>query len=277
MAQYSVVLANEFNTVRNAVANVLGVGSGNKGYGSPLASYAVNVGDKIQSADFFNLKTDMDACYRHIVNTESVGTNPVGQKGLVTWAKFVEFQVAASFINTNSDTNGGARQNVGPDTTTLSSGWGNKSGNRVASMSGNFTFPSANAVRNYFNQNNTITVVGSGVGGTGDPKSDAFRSMASSINFTYTQTDFRAGVNKVITADSPTSPYSADFVKVTIYTQSGNLLPFNITCNDTGGDNNAASNVLAGLSFAISRLLSNTPGITVISPTVDFGTWAYSA
>jgi hypothetical protein len=276
MAQYSVVLANEFNTVRNAVANVLGVGSGSKGYGSPLASYAVNVGDKIRSSDFANLKTDMDACYRHIVATDAVGTNPVGAGGLVTWSKFVEFQIAATFINNNSDTNGGARQSVGPDSTTLPSGWGNASGLRIATMDGNFTFPDANAVRNYFNQDNNISFAGSGVGGTGDPKSDAFRSMAAAINFTYTKTDFRTGTNKVVTANSPTNPYSGDYVRVTIGTQSGNRLPFTITCYDKGGDNNAASNVQAGLTFAISRLLSNTAGITVISPSVDFTPWSYA-
>jgi hypothetical protein len=276
MAKYSKVLASEFNAVRNAVANVLGIGSGPKGYGSPVASYAVSVGEKIKAVDFISLKTDMDICYKHIVNTDATGTNPVSKGGVVTWAKFLEFQVAANFINTNSDVNGGAKQLAGPETITLASGWGNLSGKRVAVMDGTFTFPSEDAVRNYFNQGNIITVAGSGVGGQGDPKSDAFRSMAASINFTYSQTEFRANANKVVTANSPTDPYSTDFVSVTIFTQSTNTLPFRIICYDKGADNVSPSNVLAGLSFGFSRLYSKTSGITIINPSVDYSNWTYA-
>ena len=77
MAQYTTILANEFNAVQTTVSDVLGTGSGTRGYGSPVSSSQVSTGTNITKTQFDNLKTDLDRCYGHISGGASGATSVV--------------------------------------------------------------------------------------------------------------------------------------------------------------------------------------------------------
>jgi hypothetical protein len=282
MAQFTTALANDYNVVRNTLVNVLSTGSGTKGYGSPIASYTVVVGNSIGSAEFTALASDINACYRHITNGNAT-LAPVVTNSVVTWANFVTYQSAVDFINNNSDTNGGATT-VSTNSTTLPAGWGNASGNRIATMNGTITFVSAEAMRFFFNQGNSIQMSGSGSGGVGDPKADSFRALAGSVNVSHTQTTYRAGSSPTATYFGSTNPYGYappavknNFIQVTFGAPAGNTISFTIVCNDKGNDLRVPSDVAAALTFNVNRTISNTAGITTYGPSVSFGSWSYTA
>ena len=284
MAQFTLALANEYNTVRNTVVNVLGTGAGTKGYGSPISSYTVAVGNFIGSAEFTALTSDINACYRHITNANA-SLAPVVANGIITWANFLSYQQAATFIDNNSDTNGGA-VSTPSNSVTLPAGWGNASGNEVATMNGTLTFASAGAMRFFFNQANSIRMTGSGVGGS-DIKGPMFSTLAGSINLNFNQANYRTSTGASQTAKSTTNPYGYSGpvntpavdsqIVVTFSAPSGNTINFSIVCYDTGDDNVVESDVTSTLTFTVTRTVSNTAGTTAYDPTVTFGSWSYSA
>jgi hypothetical protein len=280
MAQYSKALANDYNTVRNTVADVLGTGSSTRGYGSSVSSNTVAVGDTIAASQFTALASDVNACYRHITNANNGSLAAIVSNDLITWANFVTYQSAATYVDTNRDTNGGAVTSS-QSSTTLSAGWGNASGNRIATMNGTINFASAEAMRFYFNQNSYMTMSGSGATSGGTPKSDAFGSLASGVAMTLTRDNYRGGTGTSQSQTTTTSPYNSgtpDGISVSFGTPSGTSISFNITCSDKGNDGNVASNVDTALTFYINLLrISDTTGITTYTPSVSFGSWSYSA
>jgi hypothetical protein len=280
MAQYSKALASDYNTVRNTVANVLGTGSSTKGYGSPLTSNTVAVGDTIAASQFTSLASDINACYRHITNANNGSLATIVSNDLITWANFVTYQSAATYIDTNSDTNGGSVTNPAATSNVLSSGWGNASGNRIAAITGTFTWASADAMRYFFNQNGSMQLTGSGSAST-PPKDAAWASLANGVNLTYTRTQYRSSVGNSQSQTTSTSPYSSgtpDGVVVSFSAPTTNTITFTITCSDKGNDGSVASNVGINLTFyAAPKNISNTSGITTYIPSVSFGSWAYSA
>jgi hypothetical protein len=283
MAIYTKTLANDFNGIQSTLANVLGAGSSTKGYGSTVNSYQVSAGNKILPAEFTALATDINTCYRHITNADATTLASVVTGGKVTWANFVTYQSAITYVNNNSDTNGGATTTVS-DSTTLSAGWGNASGKRIANQTGTITFASAEAMRHFFNQGNRITITGSSSYTGADPKTLSFANLVKGISVTMNVTNYRGGTSSSATYYGSTNPYGYappavknDYIAVTISAPSTNTITFSFTCNDKGNDRVVASNCNTDLVFAVNRFVSNTAGISTYGPSVSFGSWSYTA
>lgn len=63
--QGSNILASDYNTIQAGVANILGVGSSNYGYGQSLSSSQVSLGSTITATQWANLKVDILNCANH--------------------------------------------------------------------------------------------------------------------------------------------------------------------------------------------------------------------
>jgi len=61
----AIITATRYNNLRSSVDSVLGVGTGNSGYGQTLQSSSVSVGDLVQADDLNNLYEDVRKSYRH--------------------------------------------------------------------------------------------------------------------------------------------------------------------------------------------------------------------
>ena len=61
----SVVTASRYNAIQTKVANVLGTGSGDKGYGQSVTSGQVTTGDQVTAVHIANLRTDINKCILH--------------------------------------------------------------------------------------------------------------------------------------------------------------------------------------------------------------------
>ena len=289
MAQFTKALASDFNTVRNTVTNVLGTGSGTRGYGSPLNSSQVSVGSKITPTEFTNLATDINACYRHIQNSNATTLASIVTGNKITWANFVTYQSAATFIDNNRDTNGGTVTNPAATSKVLPAGWGNASGNRRATMTGTFTWASADAMRYFFNQAGRMRLTGPGATTGGSSKSNAFGTLATGVGLTYSTANYRAGGGTSQAQTTATSPYSTGStpsgLTVSFSAPGANSIGFTIVAYDTGSDDGdangiiVASNVDTALTFnAAPQNISNTAGITQYAPSVAFAAnWSYAA
>lgn len=286
MAQFTKALASDFNTVRNTVANVLGTGSSTRGYGSPVSSTTVSVGQKITPTEFSSLTTDINACYRHITNANASTLASIVQGQKITWANFVTYQSAATFIDNNRDTNGGAVTNSAFASGPLPAGWGRAAGLRFASRTGTFSWPSADAMRHFFNQEGRLRLTGSG-GGGGNTKSAAFRTLANAVSLNYTQANYRGGTGASQVQTVATAPYSTGTpsgITVSFAVAGATSVNYTISCYDTGSDDGDAdgivvnSNIEIALDFFAQGVnISNTAGITQYAPTITAGTWSYSA
>lgn len=282
MAQFTTALASDFNTVRNTVTTVLGAGSGTRGYGSPIASSTVSAGQLIRPTEFTSLTTDINACYRHITNANASTLASIVQGGTITWANFLTYQQAATFIDNNRDTNGGAVTNPAASSVVLPAGWGNASGTRQNSRIGSFSWPSADAMRYFFNQGGNLRLTGSGAATGGTSKSNAFGALANGVNLAYNVTNYRNGTGGSQSQNTATAPYSTGTpsnITVTFAVAGASSVGFTIVCSDRGSDDGdsdgttVASNVDIDLTFfGAPQNISNTAGITQYIPTVSFGT-----
>jgi hypothetical protein len=283
MAQYTTILASEFNAVQSTVANVLGAGSGTRGYGSSVTSAQVSAGAFITKAQFDALRADMNVCYNHISGSASGATNVVVGNA-VAWANIVTYQVGATYVDTNRDSSVSGTSSA--SSLTLPAGWGNASTNRRATLTGTFTWASADAMRYFFNQNSYINIYGSAAAGGGSSKSNSWGSVASSLSLNFTKAEYRGPFNAYQNIQSTTAPYSSGTPlqgQIDIFAPSSNTISFQLTCLDNGGDDGDAdgivvySNVDIDTTFYVRALnLSVTSGVTRYDPTFSWGGWSYA-
>jgi hypothetical protein len=286
MAQFTKALASDFNTVRNTVANVLGTGSSTRGYGSPVSSTTVSVGQKITPTEFSSLTTDINACYRHITNANASTLASIVQGQKITWANFVTYQSAATFIDNNRDTNGGAVTSGGAVGGVLPAGWGRAANLRFASRTGTISWPSADAMRYFFNQGGRLRLTGSGAAG-GNTKTVAFKAIADAVSLNYTVTNYRGGTGASQAQTVATAPYSTGTpsgITVSFAVAGATSVNYTISCYDTGSDDGDADSIVVNSNierdldfFAQAVNISNTAGITQYAPSITAGTWSYSA
>lgn len=68
------ILASDFNDIQTLVQNILGVGSGQYGYGQLVASTQVRAGDPFRLQDWVNLRTDLLKIGAHQTGSPTEGT-----------------------------------------------------------------------------------------------------------------------------------------------------------------------------------------------------------
>jgi hypothetical protein len=280
MAQYTKVLADEFNNIRSTVANVLGTGAGTRGYGSPITSSAVSVGQKIKPTEFTALKTDVNACYNHITGgNASLNSIVAGNK--ISWANIVTYQVAATYIDANRDSSIAVNKTV-QDIVTFYKGWGTGAtfyGGAYSELfaSGTVTWSSAEAMRYFFNQGGYLYLYGSASGGTSPNKTKTFVDLTNSIGFTLTRSEYRAGSGNSQSVATSVAPYSGgtpSSVSASLSAPSSNTISWAISTNDTGDEDGDADGIVVkstidtNLTFYVEARLPTGTGITDYSPTI---------
>lgn len=276
MAQYTTALASDFNSIQSTLANVLGYGGGD-GWGSPVNSYQVSVGQQIGHAEYAALATDINTAYNFIFGSNASLASVV-QGGEITWANFVSYQNAVSSIYQYRHSAAGGVYNYNYTTlgsNTLAQGWGNASGNVRYGQSCYIQWPSYAAQQEFWNQNNSITLTMSAANSDGSSKSQDFVGMANSITVTMNNSNFYNSTYPSQSVTGTTAPYnsgSADHIDVTFANYSGTL-GFSINMYDQGNDGVVASNVGVDLTINVSCRYPTLSGITNHSPTVSFQGW----
>lgn len=155
VVQGSDILASDYNTIQSRVGTILGVGSGDKGYGQALASAQVAVGNTVTAQQMLNLKTDLDKISFKIQNSASTApTVSVGGQILASdWTTYnsqsINFDGTTRFTLASQqasfeDPTGGRATNTN---------WNAKWTHKV-----NVVFASANDARYFFNTGSEIRI-----------------------------------------------------------------------------------------------------------------------
>lgn len=165
MAQYTTVLAEEYNSLKRTMAKILGPATSQSRYGyntSLLTSSDVSRGQTIKKDEWLTLQADINTA--RVYQTYTVPTLSVPVKGdNIAWANVVSYQNAVSAAETDAynqvvyiDTSGKfySYPNLGSTDTgsqTFAAGWGGSSGNTVKTYSARISWGSREELIAFFN------------------------------------------------------------------------------------------------------------------------------
>ena len=163
MAVNDTIRESDYNSIRNKVANVLGVGSIDSGWGQVLQSSAVAVGTKVTVDQYTNLRFDIINSYRHIFGSDPAPVT-VLEGGAIRFsavdAPVTTYDTIANTIVSNRFTVAGsqsATQSFGSASTSWPGPYGS-TWNSLISSTITVTFATANQARHFFNSGGLVRI-----------------------------------------------------------------------------------------------------------------------
>ena len=220
MAVGDIITAARFNLLQGRIANILGTGSGDSGYGQSLASSAVNVGDTITAEILNNIFQDMLNARVHQTGAipttlkrvnvgdiiaENTSTNPDGNlKGLSDYEDLIALIEADKFL---LDSGQATEEAAVSDTRTLE--W---NGIITHEVKASWFLGEA---RHFFNSGGEIRFSANLSGGSGAKTTDWTQMLSTmgTIKFNYTQTTADSGSGSNIGFYDLTDSYQTIFIK----------------------------------------------------------------
>jgi len=226
------VFANDYNTLRNLLIPIIGVGSGTSGYGAatPMESSGVIQDDTIFGLSWTRLKNDALIARKHQLGTGTAYNNLVTSFATVT-TKLTsgEGEIGIADVNlfkttidaavTNKDTAAANQLTriITGATRTYTSSW-----NGAIAQETIVTFASADDARNFFNAGGYLVLeldsenlAASGTAPNSRSKDQDWQSiLADADNSTYDAGDYRSGTaNVVIRSETYGSSYGQNYFK----------------------------------------------------------------
>ncbi len=257
------IAAADFNAIRNKIIEILGTGSGQKGYGQAIASASVFSGNNITKAQWDLLRYDLINAKVH-----QDGVMP----GIITLGSPAVIGYGAGYPNTNYDTiaeqaildrfNIGAGQSVlsTAATQTRTGSWSTQSQCTLT-----VTFSTVDEARYFFNSGGKIRFTSSRTGGAATSQNTAWTNLLSTsvgtVNF-GAQTPSAVNFYTLTTAYqnvfvlSSTTPYSANYYRIEAL----------CNCTDPTNTNGTASTVTFRITWKDDYL---DPHIDPPGDTVD--------
>ena len=286
----------DYNAIRAKVVEILGAGSGTKGYGQPIISNEVVAGNDITAAQWTDLKNDIINVKLHQDGTTPSNIASVSRGDVIFYG--------AGYPNTNYETIANTleanRFNLptNQSTTTIAttrSTTGDWSTQAECTLT--VTFGTVNEARYFFNSGSKINFTSDRTGGTDLPQNSAWTYLldsAGTVKFgaststntihAYSLTD----VYQTFYTINATSPYSSNFYKIEAKCDvtsnaaaTARIFTFKITWRDAYVDSYPAvfppDRVNGTLSIEIgetkpSGVLIPNGTFTVVSPTYSITT-----
>jgi hypothetical protein len=288
MAVGDLISAARYNAMQSKVNMVLGIGSGEFGYGQPVDSSPVSLGNNVNASHMQVLKTDIIDAYVH--QTGSFPTLPdIITDDDITDSAYLSYESFSNYIYTNKNDIFVATQSTtefNRISSTRNTAWGGNAQPQSIFHEFSVTFASANARRHFFNSGGEIRFAASMTGGTG-AKFTAWSNMLAAmgtLRFTHDTLVSTNGLSSNIGNFELTSTYQTLYVRgvtdnVTYsdndYTiqgrgdQNSNVIQFRIEFNDgdTGGIGGLDEPVTGTLTSTISQLRATGIYVEVPSPT----------
>lgn len=234
--------ADDFNTIRNKVINVLGTGAGNFGYGQTIQSSAVSQGNEIEAAQWNNLRWDIYNILVHQTGLTPSIVAATAENVIRYGAGEPNFQYDAL-----SETVSNNRFNLGTGQFAVESGITvsqNISFSSVARCTITVNFNTADQARYFFNSGGKIRLTTTRTGGSISTQNTTWTNLLSSVgtrsfdgsspgvNF-YTLTN----VDQSWVRQSPTG----------VYGYSGNEFVISVSCNQP-------TNIVGGATQVIFKV-----------------------
>ncbi len=184
--QNTLIISQDYNLIQDAVAIILGTGSGDYGYGRTVSSSQVALGNRVTVQQWSNLRTDLIRCRTHQTGTEPTLTIPttattIKESDRAAY-KAVADAVTANRLTLNSTQ--ATRENlITPAVRTAA--W--QSVTHVVTVD----FGSYNDARYFFNTGSTFEFSASRTGGGTNLKNSSWTTLlqnAGTVSFGYTST-----------------------------------------------------------------------------------------
>lgn len=295
MAVGDLITATRYNNLQSRINVIMGVGSGNSGYGQTLASSQVAVGSNVDLVRVLNLRTDMLKARQHQTGGNQGPSPGDGSFPLVTTADQITDAFAANLENqmTTIETNKLALGLVSgnfTDTTDANTSQRTASWNGALTHNITISFGSQNAARYYFNSGGDIRFRVTLTGGTSETGpnqiftdwSNMFTTMGTIVmNHNTTTRSGTAGTaqnigfygltgtNQEIFRRVGSGNYSSNVYLINARSDgSGNIL-INIQFNDNkGGNPNFDESVTGTLTSRIDLRRATGSNVAVAAPSL---------
>jgi|TARA_B100001093_G_scaffold352195_1_gene336635 hypothetical protein len=299
MAVGDIITAARYNIIQARVAAVIGLGSGDEGYGQARTSSTVAVGATITAQDMQNLFTDMTKIRLHQTGSvpaeiavPSVGdtvldSNSTNKEGYVqyetlsTTAQSARLSAAASQLGLQAGTSSSRSSSWSTDiNTTFTVTFG---GYSVTNGDGTTTTVNGdNHMRVFFNAGGTVNLSGS-IGSGNTTINNDWRNLMSSVgtvvfgrsttsngstgtNYGYVNlpTGFTTIFNKTASA------YSANDYLIEAK-KNGNVLTFRVTFNEDKGGNPNFDEAVTATTTSTAQLKrpNNSSSVNITAPTFN--------
>lgn len=207
------IFNQDYNTIRNKINNVLGIGSGTSGYGATVASTTVDQYENITLDQWQTLRSEINQCYKHVSGSNS----PLGIINSTTkiTAPFVNLMnTSADFIVTNKDS-------VAAGQTTLTTGLSaerNTPWNGAIARVCTVTWSSEDNIRNFFNAGGNISIALSrgsvGTGVSQGKNTDWAVIIDANPTLSFTQSNYRnATANVQIRSAVTGTQYTSNYLR----------------------------------------------------------------
>jgi hypothetical protein len=182
-----IITQAEYNNIRNKVIGVLGTGSGNSGYGQPLNSSAVALGNRVTINEYANLRFDIINAWVHQAGSAPT-TVTVAEGGTIRFsavdAPVTTYDALANTLIANRFNLGAGQSAVAipassPRSRTYT-GVGADFWNSSISCTIDVQWPSANAARFFWNSGGQIRITSTRSGGSGTTQNTSWTSILNS-------------------------------------------------------------------------------------------------
>jgi hypothetical protein len=178
VVQGATILLADYNNIQTKIANILGAGSGQSGYGQALASSQLAANSVIDDEHWDNLRTDLLKARQHQTGVDESGNLTdidVGQ--IIDDAVITPYETFATTVETNKFAiANNQKEQSATIAATPSGAWNSTQFGYVQ-----YSFPSADAARHFFNSGGILSFTGTaGVNG-GAPKDQTWFNMTSGV------------------------------------------------------------------------------------------------
>lgn len=230
MAIGDIITAVDYNTIYNKVSGILGVGSGQSGYGQTFLSSSVAASNKVTAAQWDNLRLDVIRTRVHQAGTPTITDVNTGDD--IAFANYTQYNALADLCVADKFSIA-AGQSFEASLTSPTDRTGAWSSSCTASVIVNFA--STSAARFFFNSGGSINFVSTRTGGstTGTP-GNKNTQWSNFLNTTVGKREFNAAffytatlTNQTFVSVNNTNPYELNSFSIQY---RGNFAP-----NTNGG------------------------------------------
>ena len=284
----------DYNNVQTTVANVLGTGTGDRGYGQTVLSSQVSVSNKVSVNDYANLKNDIISAYKHIYGTTPSlvdASESLKVKANALTAPYKQYELYANILDARrlSEPPGSQSLTTNHGTITYTSDW-----TALLTATVQVSFTTAEKARFFFNSGGEFRFFSSRTGGTSNTHNNTWTSLLGTAgtqafgggqpSLGTTPTD-GTNYHRLTSSFQPwyeanaSSPYAENYYRISArHTGTPNVIQFKIEWEDDYFAGDAALDTVDGtLAYAVTSLkatgtLSPSGTFTIETPTVTLGT-----
>jgi hypothetical protein len=261
------ILAADYNAIQSTVANILGTGSGDRGYGQAVASSQVAAGATITASHMQNLKTDLDKISYHQANAASSAPS-VSSGGVIYASDWSTYSSQSSTLDTNRLNLSAAQASLVDGVAPTFTNW---NGTRTHVVTA--TFSSSEQARFFFNAGGQIRILPSQSGqSSSTTKGGRWNSLFTNIGgngvvINLSTWNSLTGSASQIAQYVDSGTYSGNDLTITA-SKTSTVITMNISFNDDGTFGNIDENVDGTTTSAVKSYTASGSYVSVSAPSI---------